>query len=114
VGGGICWSREGGGFVGITPGDRERWGKAYPAVDVDRQLAAMHEWLLAHPREAVKRNWLRFITGWLTRQQERGGDVRTERRRDGPTGTGTQDAPEPAWKREKRDAKRAVREAVGG
>jgi hypothetical protein len=62
------------GWVGVTAEDRESWGRAYPAVDIDRQLAAMHEWLRANPDRAVKKRWRRFVAGWLERRQERGGD----------------------------------------
>jgi len=62
------------GWVGVTEADRASWRSAYPAVDIDRQLAAMHEWLRANPDKARKKRWRRFVTGWLARQQERGGD----------------------------------------
>lgn len=35
----------------------------------------MSEWLKANPTKAKKSNWLRFITNWLARQQDRGGDT---------------------------------------
>ncbi len=76
-------------FSGITDADRERWRKAYPAVDIDRQLAAMTAWLIADPRKAQKSNWAKFIAAWLSRNQDRGGDARGGERtlalqRDGP------------------------------
>jgi hypothetical protein len=80
------WDRDA-GWSGIVDEDRARWAKAYPAVDVDRQLAAMTEWLLANPAKAHKSNWRKFVTNWLTRRQDAGGDVGPERRplpRDGP------------------------------
>lgn len=72
----ITWSPDA-GWIGITPKDRERWSVAYPACDLDRQLAAMGEWLMANPRRATKTNWRQFVTGWLGREQNRGGDVRS-------------------------------------
>lgn len=68
------WTKEA-GFFGITENDREQWAKAYPACDIDRQLAAANEWLLANPAKAHKKHWRRFITGWLSRAQEKGGDI---------------------------------------
>lgn len=71
----ITWTAAG-GFSGITDYDRANWRKAYPACNIDRQLAAAHEWLLSNPSKAVKRQWRRFVTNWLSRSQERGGDDR--------------------------------------
>jgi len=56
----------------ITPKDKERWREAYPACDINIELAQMREWLLANP-EKKKKNYRRFITNWLSRSQERGG-----------------------------------------
>lgn len=72
----ITWSREH-GWEGISNSDYERWSRAFPAVDIQRQLAAMENWLIANPLKAHKKLWRRFIHNWLTRQQERGGDVRS-------------------------------------
>lgn len=63
------------GFTGITDADRERWAKAYPACDLDRQLAAMDDWLRGNPAKARKSNWAAFIGRWLSKAQDRGGDV---------------------------------------
>ena len=80
----LRWSRDA-GFVGITAKDRAGWATAYPAVDVDRQLAAMHEWLVSNPEKSVKSKWRRFITNWLARSQERGGDHHVTNRSNGLT-----------------------------
>ena len=71
---GIAWTRSG-GWTGIDEADNRDWRSAYPAVDLDRQLAVMTEWLKANPEKAHKRRWRRFITNWLSRSQERGGDI---------------------------------------
>jgi len=72
----IAWSPDS-GFVGITAPDRASWEKAYPACNIDRQLAAADQWLRANPTKAVKTLWRKFVTGWFARAQERGGDTRT-------------------------------------
>ncbi len=74
----ISWNAEN-GFSGITATDRKSWAKAYPALDIERQLAAAHEWLLSNPAKAKKTQWRRFVTGWLARNQERGGDIPSNR-----------------------------------
>lgn len=71
----IEWSREQ-AWQGITDADREAWRVAYPAADLRVELAKAHEWLLGHPAKARRSNWRRFITGWLTRCQDRGGTHR--------------------------------------
>lgn len=74
----IAWSPED-GWQGITEADRAAWAKAYPACDIERQLAAADQWLRANPAEARKTLWRKFFTGWMSRSQERGGDVRAGR-----------------------------------
>ena len=69
----IQWSPET-GFVGIADADRTRWAAAYPACDLDRQLAAMDVWLRENPAKAHKSRWGRFVSSWLSRSQDRGGD----------------------------------------
>lgn len=72
----ISWSIDG-GWTGIQDADREQWGKAFPACDLDRQLAAMGVWLEANPSKARKSAWTRFISNWLTRSQDKGGDIKS-------------------------------------
>jgi hypothetical protein len=64
------------GWSGITENDHADWKVAYPACDASRQLASMAEWLRSNPARAKKTAWRRFITAWLNREQERGGDLR--------------------------------------
>ena len=61
------------GWTGITDADREAWAVAYPAVDVDRAIAQADQWLQANPAKARKKLWRKFVTGWMAREQERGG-----------------------------------------
>ncbi|WP_367873724.1 hypothetical protein [Luteolibacter sp. Populi] len=61
------------GFAGITEADRKQWREAYPALDIASQLARAAEWLKANPHRR-KKAVRRFITNWLARAQERGGD----------------------------------------
>lgn len=63
------------GWQNVTEADRADWLKAYPACDIDRQLAAMAVWCKANPAKAHKANWRRFIANWLARAQDKGGDV---------------------------------------
>ena len=63
---------------------KERWGEAYPAVDLDMQLSRMDAWLRANPAKAKRKLWERFVTNWLSRSQDRGGDIKSN-----PIGQGT-------------------------
>ena len=50
------------------------WKELYPAVDVEQELRKMRGWLLADPkRRKTSRGIKRFVTGWLAREQDRGG-----------------------------------------
>lgn len=72
----LTWDRVG-GWSGVSDLIREAWTEAYPACDINRQLAAMSAWLMANPRKAKKSNWLKFANSWLTRSQDRGGDAKS-------------------------------------
>lgn len=66
-----------GGWRGIDERRMRAWAAAFPACDLERQLAAMHAWLTANPERARKSNYERFITNWLKKEQDRGGDMRS-------------------------------------
>jgi hypothetical protein len=93
----ISWSADA-GFAGITEADRQAWATAYPGAVLDQELAKATEWLKANPKRCGKRNWRKFLVGWLGRCQERGGTVRE-------TGRRPDEAPKPrAWKDDYRPA----------
>lgn len=55
--------------------------EAYPACDIALQFKRMSLWLEANPRKARKSNWLQFITNWLRRAQDGGGDIPSQKSR---------------------------------
>jgi hypothetical protein len=57
-------------FLHITPGLRDAWQRAYPALSLDAELARAAAWLIANPKNR-KSNYARFLTGWLSRAQDR-------------------------------------------
>lgn len=59
-------------FENISADDIARFQMAYPAVDVEREVLRAAQWLRANPSKR-KKQVRRFLTGWLSRQQERGG-----------------------------------------
>ena len=72
----MCWDRDA-GWQGITDEDRKTWLTAYPACTLDIELVRAAEWLKANPAKAHKSNWRKFLVGWLTRSQDRGGTIRS-------------------------------------
>jgi molecular chaperone DnaK (HSP70) len=54
----------------ITDEDRARWRTAFPAVDIEVELAKASSWLVANPANAKSR-YRRFLTSWLSRAQDR-------------------------------------------
>jgi hypothetical protein len=60
-------------WEGITVEDKKGWREAYPACNIELELKRMIEWIISNPEKGKKSNWRRFITGWLMRQQDRGG-----------------------------------------
>jgi hypothetical protein len=59
-------------WSGITDANRQVWAKAYPSVNIDGELAKAHAWLLSNPTRAGKRNWAKFLNGWMGRTHEGG------------------------------------------
>lgn len=51
----------------------QEWAELYPSVDIMQQLRNMKGWLSGNKtRRKTKRGILKFITGWLAREQDRG------------------------------------------
>ncbi len=49
------------------------WERAYPACDMERELTKMAAWILSNPKKGKKSNYSKFITNWLSREQDKGG-----------------------------------------
>lgn len=52
----------------------KRWVKAYPAVNIEQEVAAASVWLIANPRN-VKSNYAKFLSNWLTKAQDKAPKV---------------------------------------
>lgn len=78
----LAWSPET-GWQGFSQDLWDEFALAYPACDIRRQMLAMEQWLKANPAKARKNNWRKFVTNWLAKEQDRGGDLRG--------------LPQPAW-----------------
>lgn len=65
---------QGGDDYPIAPEQLRLWQGTYAGVDVLQELQKMQAWLLANPaRRKTRQGIQRFITGWLCKQQEKGG-----------------------------------------
>ncbi|UYO61845.1 phage replisome organizer N-terminal domain-containing protein [Acetobacterium wieringae] len=63
----------------ITDKQVNNWHELYPAVDVLQELRKMRGWLEANSKRGKTRNGiLRFITGWLAKEQDKGGVYRNK------------------------------------
>lgn len=63
----------GGKFYVVTQEQVDHWTELYPAVDVMQELRNMLGWLEATPsRKKTTSGMARFITGWLSKAQNRG------------------------------------------
>jgi hypothetical protein len=58
------------GWVNLMDQDRRVWALAYPAVDLDAELAKARAWVLANPKNR-KSNWRRFLANWFGRVQDK-------------------------------------------
>jgi len=78
----VAWDSES-GWTGISDKDRREWSEAFPGAVIDLELAKATAWLRANPTKAGRRNWRRFVVGWLQRCQDRGGSSREPGMRPG-------------------------------
>jgi hypothetical protein len=58
---------------GITPKDYEHWAAAYPAVDVPVEIKRAGEWCVSNGARGRRSDYRKFLNGWLSRTQDRGG-----------------------------------------
>lgn len=64
----------------ITQKDIDEWAAAFPNVDVLQQLRAMKLWCKDNPKKRKTKTGIRrFVTNWLDREQNRGGNNRSPR-----------------------------------
>ena len=83
---------------GIREQDISEWQDAFPNVDVLQELKAMKLWCRDNPKKRKTKNGVRrFITGWLDKEQNRGGNHAPQPAVRQPT----QSAPPDASKRER-------------
>ena len=65
----VSWDPDSG--FAVSPELVAEWARMY-GVDVSGELDRMHEWVLDNPGKR-KKNWRRFVAGWLARERKGGG-----------------------------------------
>jgi GntR family transcriptional regulator len=99
----ITFDYSSGRFAGITDRRLTTWREAYPAVNIELEIKRAAIWLTDNPTKR-KKQLGRFLSGWFSRTQERGG---------------TKDAPpklepkrgDPDWLPDEAEAEEILREA---
>lgn len=65
----------------IFQNDIDEWQEAFPNVDILQQLRAIKIWCKDNPqRRKTRKGARRFVTGWLDKEQNRGGVKQTVQR----------------------------------
>lgn len=58
-------------FENISLEDIKSWQEIYPAINAELEIRRMVEWCLSNPTKAKsKKQWRKFITGWMQRNNE--------------------------------------------
>lgn len=88
-----------GSQYGVTEEQVKEWASLYPAVDVMQQLRNMKGWLGSNPqRRKTRKGIARFITGWLSKEQDRGGNLNGQQKRPEPlSGAGKNPEEDDPW-----------------
>lgn len=88
-----------GSHFDIFQGQVDEWQTLYPAVDVPQALRSMRGWLLANPKKRkTKAGVLRFVTAWLSREQDKGGTLSGQQKRPEPlSGAGKNPEEDDPW-----------------
>jgi len=57
-----------------------KWIELYPAVNIESELRKIIGWLDANPsKRKTRKGFMRFANGWLSKQQDKGGSIQTNK-----------------------------------
>ena len=62
-----------GKFYPVFEDDFAKFAQAYPAIDLNSEMARLAAWLHSNPKKRPKSDMLRFVNRWLTRAQNNAG-----------------------------------------
>lgn len=64
-------------FYKVYQSQIDHWHELYPAVDIKQELLKMQGWLESNPKKRkTKRGITAFITNWLSKSQDKGGNIK--------------------------------------
>lgn len=65
------FSHESKKFENISESDLDSFKQAYPEVNVAQEVSRAEQWLLSNPSKSNKKLWRKFLTGWLSRANDK-------------------------------------------
>ncbi|MEX3628442.1 MAG: hypothetical protein VB138_02080 [Burkholderia sp.] len=71
-----------GRFVDLPDSLVDGWADAYPAVNIQQEIAKAAAWLMSNPKNK-KSDYPRFLNNWLSRTQDSARPVATQRQQQG-------------------------------
>lgn len=78
----------------VTQSQIDDWQAVYPAVNVLQEVKKAKAWLQANPAKAkTYRGMAKFLNGWMSRQQDKGGSSQGQTYNSQRRGTGHKDFP---------------------
>lgn len=78
----------------VTQSQIDDWQSVYPAVNVLQEVKKAKAWLQANPAKAkTYRGMAKFLNGWMSRQQDKGGSSQGQSYNSQRRGTGHKDFP---------------------
>lgn len=66
----VTLDREARAWMGIPAGMVDNWCRAYPGANIPAEMERALLWAISNPAQD-KKNWLRYLTNWFARAQER-------------------------------------------
>ena len=94
----ICLTLNTGEDYPVQESQVVKWRELYPAVDVVQELREMKGWTDANPgKRKTKAGILRFIAGWLAREQERKEEAHDRNAKDSGTCPSAHPQPVPEY-----------------
>lgn len=57
-------------FEGISEKDIAEWKLIYPHIDLQIEILKATNWLKSNPSKSNKKNWRKYLTGWLGRTND--------------------------------------------
>lgn len=66
----LSYDFEKGQYEGILDKDLFEWASMFPHIDLQVEILKSVNWLKSNPSKARKKNWRKYLTGWLQRANE--------------------------------------------